>query len=97
MVELDYYQLRRVADYLYDGEPRVAHIMSQIRNFKDGDRVLLWLCRNKIRGKKMVDFFSEQNKSDTKRGVMLGVQKALSYIEHGNGYSKPALTTKDLK
>lgn len=97
MEELDRYQLRRVADYLYDGIPETAHLMSQLRQFKDGDRILLWLVRNGMRGQKMIDFFKEENGSDSKKGVMLGVQRAMSFINHGKGYLRDKLTVGDLK
>jgi hypothetical protein len=89
-------ELRKVADYLYDGEPRVAHLMSQIRQFKEGDHVLLWLCRAGLKGQKMVDFFHDEAGTDETRGVMLGVQKALDYV-HGRRYSTEKLRSSDLK
>jgi len=74
-------QLRVAADYLYDGSPKVAHLMAQLRAFKQGDRIILWLCQQGIRGQYMVDFFKEESGCDENRGVLLGVQKALDYIE----------------
>lgn len=89
-------QLRRVADYLYDGEPSVLHLMSQVRQFRKGDHVLLWLCRNQIRGQKMIEFFKDVSGKDESRGVMRGVQKALDYIEGRKGHTQK-LTVEDLK
>lgn len=94
--ELNRYQLRKVADYLYDGVPEVAHLMAQVRQFKDGDRVLLWLVKNKIRGQRMVDFFKEESGKDSSKGVMRGVQRALSFINGHKRYLEP-LKTRDLK
>lgn len=94
--ELNQYELRKVADYLYDGHVKVAPLMMQIRSFKKGDRVLLWLVKEKIRGQAMIDYFKTEQNEENNHGVILGVQKALSYIE-GHPLRREKLTLKDLK
>lgn len=76
-------QLRRVADYLYDGEPLVAHYMSLLRQFKDGDRILLWCVREKRRGKRFVEFFKNEADEPESMGVLRGVETARRFI-YGN-------------
>ena len=60
-------QLRRVLDTLYDGEPDTAIWLTQIRAFyvkkKNITRehsVYLWLVRNGLTGKKLVEFFQNE-------------------------------------
>lgn len=91
--ELTREQLRTVADYLYDGEPLVAFYMSKVREFKRGDEVLLWFCRNQLRGKRLVEYFKNH---DDGMGVLLAVQKALDYID-GRKYYTEKLTLGNLK
>jgi len=90
--ELTESQLRKVADYLYDGEFNTLPLMQQIKQFKRGDRVLFWLFKNKIRGKKMLEFFQTESDNEDNRGVLLGVQTALRFSDGG----MPYLTARDL-
>lgn len=87
------WELRAIADYLYDGEPRVAHLMSQIRQYKRGDEVLRWLCRNDLRGKRMVEYFQTEAGNEHNMGVLVGVERALQRIDQ----ELTKLTIKDLK
>jgi len=91
--DISLHELRTMANYLYDGEPMVAHLMQQIRQFKRGNEVLLWLCKNKIRGRGLVEFFHNEQDNDESAGVLRGVQTAMNYINN----DKNALTVKDLK
>jgi len=78
-------ELRNIADYLYDGVPETARLMGMIQQFKDCDNVLRWLVSNKIRGTRMVEYFKDEaGGDDDSRGVMLGVQRALSFIDSNN-------------
>jgi hypothetical protein len=88
MLVLNQKQLRIVANYLYDGEPAVAHLMSQIRAFKRGDEVLVWFMKNNIRGKHFVDFFRDKANDGLNHGVLLGVQSVLATIDRENLYEK---------
>lgn len=94
--ELDEHQLRRVADWLYDGTPQVAHLMGQIRAFKKGDHILLWLVKNNIKGQRMIEFFQTESGDAGNKGVLAGVAKALSYIE-GHRLAAETLTVSHLK
>jgi cell division protein FtsB len=99
MFRLNEKQLRFVADYLYDGEPIVLHLMAQIRNFNRGDEVLIWFMKNHIRGKNFINFFKEQSNDEKNMGVILGVQKVLSSIDRENLFEKQKvkkLYSKDL-
>lgn len=75
------HQFRQTVDYLYDGVTQTAHLMGQIRVFKRGDEVLLWLCRNNLRGQRMVDFFKEESDDDNSKGVLRGYETALKFID----------------
>lgn len=88
-------QLRKIADTLYDGEPMVAHLISQVRQFKRGDYVLLWLCRNNITGQRLVEFFKSESNDENNHGVLRGVQTALDFIDGRKFYSE-GLHTGDL-
>ena len=94
-------QLKQVADRLWhDIKPenamRLAHTMGMIGNYKRGHEILLWFVRNDIRGEKLLDFFREANGNATDRGVMLGLQKALDFIE-GRKVTTKKLEIGDLK
>lgn len=85
-------ELKRVAEYLYDGVIEVYPLIQKIRQYKRGDRILLWLVANKIRGHRMIEYFQTESNSSSNRGVLLGVQTALTYMDN----EKPELTIKDL-
>ncbi len=87
------YQLRKVADFLYDGEPLVAHYMNRVRQFKDGDRILLWFCREKIKGKKLVEFFKNEADEPESMSILRGIETARRLMS-GN---KDKLRGSDLK
>lgn len=64
---LPVHQLRTVLDFLYDGEPATAIWLTQIRAFyakrssiTREHQVYLWLCRNKLQGKRLVEFFENE-------------------------------------
>jgi len=74
-------QLRAVADALYDGEPLVAHYMQRVRQFKDGDRILLWFVREGIKGKKIVEFFKNEADESESMAVLRGIETALRLMD----------------
>lgn len=94
--ELNEYQLRGVADFLYDGTPKVAHLMGQIRAFKMGDRILLWLVKNNIKGQTMIEFFQTESGDAGNNGVLAGVSKAISHI-NGHRLAPERLDLSHLK
>jgi len=74
--QLNNYQLRKVADFLFDGDPLVAHYMHRVRQFKDGDRILLWFVRENIKGKKLVEFFKNESDGCEGMSILRGVETA---------------------
>ena len=75
-------QLRRVLDALYDGEPRTALWLTQIRafyakkkNITREHQVYLWLVRNNLRGLRLVEFFQNEE------GFLNGMNLIINRIE----------------
>ena len=93
---LDDHQLRRVFDFLNDGQHLVVHLLFQVRAFDRGDRVLLWLVKNNIKGQHMIEFFQTESGDAGNKGVLAGVTKALSFID-GHRLAPEHLTLTDLK
>lgn len=63
---LNVFQLRKVLDSIYDGENKTFHYIMRIQSFyvkkKNKSReqqVYMWFIRNKITGKKFVEFFEQ--------------------------------------
>ena len=75
-------QLRRVADYLYDGEMATFPILRAIRaQYRRSDRILLWLCRNELRGTKLVEFFQNESGDIDGGGLLSGITYILNHID----------------
>jgi len=74
-------QLRIVADRLYDGVFGTVLLMRQVRQFKRGDEILLWLVKNELKGERMVDFFKDVSGDELNHGVLRGCEMALKYID----------------
>jgi hypothetical protein len=79
---LPVHQLRKVLDTLYDGEPATAIWLTQIRafyvkkkNIGREHQVYLWLVRNKLIGKKLVEFFENEE------GFLNGMNTIINRIE----------------
>jgi len=73
--------LKRVLDYLYDGNPQTAAPLLFIRhNYKRWQEIFNWLVARKICGKKLVEFF--QNESKDGRGYHMGVTTILNQIDN---------------
>lgn len=89
---MEKHNLRLCAEYLWDGYPQAVAVLGQLQQFKRFDEIILWLMRNKIRGKDLIDFFSDAEGVET-RGVLMGVKKILNYIDN----DKNGLNIKDLK
>jgi hypothetical protein len=96
---LQRWQLKRLAQALHHDHvataPRVLMLMAQVREFKRGDRVLMWCVRNDITGQRFIDFFKEEEGRET-MGVLMGVQTALGYID-GKRLYKSKLYKDELK
>lgn len=72
--------LREVVTYLYDGNQEAFNAIYFIKsNYKEWDKILLWLKNNKLHGQKLVEFF--QNESPDGGGYHLGVTLILSRIK----------------
>ena len=74
----------------------MVHVLGQLQQFKNSHRMLLWLCRNKIRGQELLDFFKDEAGDENARGVLLGVQKINDRLE-GRKHTSEGLTLDDLK
>ena len=75
-------QLRRVLDTLYDGEMGTMIWLSQIRGFYAKKQnvtrehsVYMWLVRNELTGKKLIDFFENEE------GFLNGMNLIINRIE----------------
>jgi len=88
------YEERRSADYLWAGEVGAVKIMGQLKQFKRYPEIMRWLVRNQIRGKRLIDFFSDAEGKET-RGVLVGVKKIYNYIDNDK-FNKDDLKGKDL-
>ena len=89
-------QIRKVLDTLYDGEPQTTFWIFQIRSFyaKKDDRtrefaVYLWLIRNGITGRRLVEFFEMHNRS-----FLNGLNTIINRME-GRRYSSEAITIQE--
>ena len=79
---LPVHQLRKVLDALYDGEPDTAIWLTQIRafyakkkNLTREHQVYMWLLRNELYGKKLVEFFQNEE------GFLNGMNLIINRIE----------------
>lgn len=79
-------QLRKALDYLYDGHYPVFEYLIQIKHYAQhrNNQVLLWLCKNQIKGKKLVEFFQNERDSDMGRSVMNGCIHIFNKIDGTN-------------
>lgn len=77
---LEVNQLRKVLDYLYDGVPDTAMPLLQCRNFKQEHEIYFWLYRNGIKGKKLVEFFQNESKTEDGKGYLNAINEILKRI-----------------
>ncbi len=88
-------KLRNVLNYLYDGVPETHFYMLNINdNYVRGHLMLLWLAQNKLKGKKLVEFF--KNCSEDGEGVLPGVSHILSRLD-GKKHSYEHVKAWELK
>jgi len=72
--------LKKVMDYLYDGEQECFTIMYFIKqNYKQWQDILLWMYKNQLKGKKMIQMF--QNESPDGGGYHMGVMHIVSRLD----------------
>jgi len=73
--------LRKVFEYVANGNIEAGNILIYIKaNYKEWEKMIIWLKRNNIRGQQLVDFF--KNESDTTGGgYLLGSTLILSRIK----------------
>ena len=82
METLPPHRLRRVLDYLYDGEPETFRLLENINtNYRRAHRIFLWLVRNEIKGKKLVEFFQNESGEADGLGILSGIVFILSHID----------------
>lgn len=91
---------RRVHLYLIGDDKlyhlRVSQICGQIcKQYNRWPWILMWLAKNNIRGKALVDFFKEEEGRET-MGIMRGVQTALNFID-GKKLYKQKIYEDELK
>ena len=92
LIHLD--NMRKVLDYLYDGNQDAFSIMYYIKNnFKEWESMLLWLKTNDLRGQKLVDFFKHE--SPDNGGYIHGCMLILSRIK-GNKNGVEAVKINEL-
>lgn len=93
--KLNRQQHRTIYHYLFDGDPGTHHYLSYIaKTFKRADRMLLWLVKNKLRGKKLIEFF--QNESVDGGGYLCGCATIISRMD-GRKYSMEHVKLWELK
>lgn len=91
---LEVTQLRKILDYLYDGIPETAMPLLQCRNFKQEHDIYLWLYRNQIKGKKLVEFFSNESNTLDGKGYLNAVNEIIRRIQREKSLK---LKSTDLK
>jgi len=74
-------RLRVMVDYLYDGAYGTHAILMYIRaNFHQWYQMTEWLYKNRIKGRKLVEFF--QNESPDGGGYLNGCAKILRALSN---------------
>ena len=93
--ELPPHKLRKVLDFLYDGNLDTHRYLYFINShFKRAHKMFLWLCRNDLKGKKLVEFF--QNQSPDGGGYICGCATIISRMD-GKKYSIEYVNAQELK
>ncbi len=86
---------RATLDFLYNGEPQTVKPLLMIKEtYKEWPAIYNWLCRNKLTGKKLVEFF--QNESPDGGGVHMGVTHILSRLK-GHKHSEVGIKGDELQ
>jgi hypothetical protein len=94
MIRLSPQRLRHVLDTLYDGEPGTAMPLFQCRNFKEEHDVFLWLYRNDIKGRKLIEFFQNESSEKDGSGYLNAINEIIKRIR-AEKFAR--LNAKDLK
>ena len=81
-------QWRKLFDTLCDGEQDAALPLTYMRQFKDCIPMYFWLRKNRIEGKKLVEFFREKGN--------LGAVKYMQNKIWGNKHFQENLKVSDL-
>jgi hypothetical protein len=68
-----------------DGKPELIPIMHQLHRFKDCQKILKWLFKNKITGKNLVDWLKVEHSNSVMGMVKFIVQK--NNIVYGKDWS----------
>jgi hypothetical protein len=72
--------LKKAFDLLADGDTKAASILIFLKgNYKEWQAMFIWLRKNNIRGKKLVELF--QNESPDGGGYHMGATYILSRIK----------------
>lgn len=77
---LEVTELRKVLDYLYDGNPATMMPLMQCRNFKQEHEIYVWLYRNGIKGKKLIEFFENESNTQDGKGYLNAINEILKRI-----------------
>lgn len=78
--------LRAVLNYLYDGEQGAFNALYFIKqNYKEWDKIFIWLKNNGIKGKKLVEFFQNES-TESGRGYHLGVVTILNKLDGNKNF-----------
>ena len=75
--------IRKLVDTIYDGEPTVAGYLFQIKHIAPArnNEILIWLVKNKITGKKLIEFFVTERDDDKGMSVLNGVTHILNRLD----------------
>lgn len=86
---------REVLTFLWDGDVQAFNALKYIKDaYADWQDIFIWLKRNNLRGKKLVEFF--ENESPDGRGYLSGVEHIIARIE-GKKHSIEQLKADRLK
>lgn len=73
--------MRKIFEYLSDGEVEAANILIYIKSsYHEWEKMILWLKRNNIRGKNLINFFKNES-DESGGGYLLGCTLILSRIK----------------
>lgn len=81
-------QWRKLFETLCDGEQDAALPLTYMRQFKDCIPMYFWLRKNRVEGKRLVDFFKEHGN--------LGAVQYMHDRMYGRKYSSEKMKVSDL-
>ena len=89
------HQLRKVLDFIYDGNISAYDLMLNIHhNYLRAHKIFLWCVKNGVRGQKFVEYFQNESGDEDGGGILSGVTLILGRID-GVKYSR--LNVKELR